>query len=77
MALRNADRFAVAVRWDVNAGWISVERGGVLVAANLGVTHVELPVGGTPRLCWPPTVRVVDGCAALPPDGVIVATSDA
>jgi len=71
-ALRDADRAAVRVTHDADAGWILVERGPVSVVANLGATPAEIVVDGETRLAWPPDVSASEGRVRLPPDGVIV-----
>ena len=71
-SLRDADRDAVQVAYDADAGWIRVLRGGITVAANLGPSPVEVEVGGEVRLGWPEELAPVGGSAVIPPDGVIV-----
>ena len=71
-ALRDADRWAVSVTHDADAGWIVVNRGPISVVANLGVAEVTVEAVGSPRLAWPPEVHVDAGRVHLPPDGVVV-----
>ncbi|CAN5821644.1 hypothetical protein BH20CHL8_BH20CHL8_00720 [soil metagenome] len=71
-ALRDADRAAVRVSNDPDAGWILVERGPISVAANLGAESVEIAVDGELRLAWPPELETEDGRVELPPDGVAI-----
>ncbi|CAN5276347.1 malto-oligosyltrehalose trehalohydrolase [soil metagenome] len=71
-ALRDADRAAVEVTHDADAGWIMVERGPISVAANLGAEPVTVKVKGDRRLAWPSDLETDAGSVHLPPDGVIV-----
>jgi len=71
-AVRDADRSAVSVTHDADAGWILVERGPFSVAANLGAGPVTVPVEGRRRLAWPLEVQPEAGRVHLPPDGVVL-----
>ena len=71
-ALRDANRAAVSVTHDPDAGWILVERGPISVAANLGGDSVDVAVDGVARLAWPPELQPDAGRVRLPPDGVVV-----
>ena len=74
--LHDADRNAVAVDHDPAAGWISVDRGRVRVAANLGSRPVEVERIGAVHLAWPEELAAGRGSRAatirLPPDGVAI-----
>jgi maltooligosyltrehalose trehalohydrolase len=71
-SLRDADRSAIDVSHDADAGWIVVERSSIRVAANLGPQPVELPMDGELRLAWPPEIELTDGRVRLPPDAVAI-----
>ncbi len=71
-ALRNPDRDAVRVSHDASSRCITVSRGGITVAANLGPEPAPFPVEGDLRLAFPSDVRIGDGAVVLPPDGVCV-----
>jgi maltooligosyltrehalose trehalohydrolase len=64
--LRDGDRDAVRVNGSSD-GLLTVERGPVRVAANLGGAGVDLELSGDVRLAWPAEVGSV-----LPPDGIII-----
>ena len=69
--LTDGDRERVRVEGD-GAGLISVERGPIRVAANLGSERVELAAPGRLRLAWPADLAPRGGRIALPPDGCVI-----
>ncbi len=71
-ALLDGDRAGVRVSHDVERGCLTVSRGPVTVAANLGREARRVPLDGDMRLAWPPDIRLRDGAVDLPPDGVCV-----
>ncbi len=71
-ALRDTDRSAVDVRHEPGAGSLTVTRGPITVAANIGGEAVEVDLTGEIRLAWPEPITLDGRRATLPPDGVIV-----
>ena len=71
-ALSDTDRGAVRVADDPERGCLTVARGPITVAANLGKARVTVPVEGRIRLAWPPDAVAGDGAVELVPDGVVI-----
>ena len=70
--LRDGNRGAVGVEGRAD-GLLTMRRGPVQVAVNLGATPAEAIVEGVPRLCWPGDLAPNGGSVSLPPDGVMIA----
>ncbi len=74
--LHAGDRNGVAVDHDPAAGWITVDRGRVRLAANLGAEPVEVERTEVIPLAWPEELGADHGGASatirLPPDGVAI-----
>jgi maltooligosyltrehalose trehalohydrolase len=64
----------VCTRCDERAGWLSMERGEIAVACNLGASVQTIPIGGRDRLLLAsdPAAAVRDGGVELPPESVAV-----
>ena len=71
--LTDGRRDRAEVRFDEDAGWLTLRRGRVTVAVNLGPAPVELarPEGALSQ-AYPEGVRLSDVGLSLPPDGVAV-----
>ena len=70
--LHDGRRDLTEVAHDERAGWVTLRRGPIVVAANLGADPVTLPLGGELMLRHPPSVAVEERTVTLPPDGVVV-----
>jgi maltooligosyltrehalose trehalohydrolase len=71
-ALRDGDRAAVRVEGDAS-GRLTVRRGPVVVAVNLGSHPIQEDLPGSVLLAWPPELTTsAPGTRHLPPDGVII-----
>jgi maltooligosyltrehalose trehalohydrolase len=78
-ALRDHDLKRVTADCDERAGWLTVRRGPVLVAANLGVSACLLPAGSGMALLAAsgPGIGLTRAGLTLPPDTVAVLTDRA
>jgi maltooligosyltrehalose trehalohydrolase len=74
LELSDGRRDRVEVRFDEDARWLLVRRGGVLVAANLGQQPAVVPLPGAGRvlLASEPAVAVDGPSAQLPAESVVV-----
>jgi len=75
--LTDGRRDLVAVAFDESQRWLTMTRGPVVVAVNLGATALTVDVPSATLLLAgsSPGVAVADGKITLPPDAVAVATS--
>jgi maltooligosyltrehalose trehalohydrolase len=75
--LHDGRRDLTEVTHDEDAGWLTLRRGPIAVAVNLGADPVTLPLGGELLLRYPASVVVAEGEVTLPPDGVVVMRASA
>ena len=70
-ALHDGERSTVEVR-GASDGLLTVRRGPITVAANLGADRCTVPLEGSIRLAWPPERAVDDAAVILEPDAVVI-----
>jgi maltooligosyltrehalose trehalohydrolase len=76
-ALVDGDRLASRIQVDPAAGWLTVERAGLVIAVNLGTRAVRLPMDGDVRLASAAVNRSGAGGLELPPDTTVVVATPA
>jgi maltooligosyltrehalose trehalohydrolase len=71
--LLDGRRDRVEMSWDERAGWLRVQRGPIILLANLGAETIELSrPSGHCVLAFPTGLRADDARIALPPDGCAI-----
>jgi maltooligosyltrehalose trehalohydrolase len=75
-ALRDGHLDRVVVEHDDAAGWLTMQRGGILVVANFADEGRQVPVGDLAGrrcvLCAPDDVTATGGVVSMPPHGVAI-----
>lgn len=70
-ALHDGERSTVEVR-GTSDGLLTVRRGPITVAVNLGADRCTVPLEGSVRLAWPPELAGDDAVIVLEPDAVVI-----
>ena len=70
-ALHDGERSTVEVR-GASDGLLTMRRGPITVAVNLGADRCTVPLEGSVRLAWPPDLPDDGAAVILEPDAVVI-----